>query len=541
MSRTIHLITIFALLAMARPGAAQQPYGSDSCAMAPHFMNLPYAAFANFTTASDSPSDPVHSCTGSADHRSVWFSFTPSFSGGVVVSTLPPIIGFPVVLSSYTGSCGALAEGLCQVSANGLFAETLQVVAGQMYYFEVAVTTAATGVIQFHVVRAPYCGDGVVNQLSEECDDGNAFEGDACTTTCDDALCGDGFVYLGQEECDDANGNENDGCDSSCATVCGDGITAGIEDCDDGNVDDGDSCDSDCRACPKSLCKCLGAARGFTVVADAGVVMKTGKLSEFGGANVVESVVEGSMCAASGKFSAKELANQIDGDVVFRLGPGELAAKFDDFRIDGGMEPGTHVSGDVATGGGTLKKPEAVIVDGTVSLDGGHPLLPACAQASADVAVASAFLSALPPTQAIPDIIIDDGAIYELEVGPGLQVVNIGKIRVLSGKDDTGFAVPSRLVVKFTAATQTVIINVASELKMEEDGALTVSGPAGAVLLNLGPKAKLKLKPGSQVAPVLLVAGKTVKAPAFTSFGNVYAGSRVVMSGAFAEDILGCE
>lgn len=44
----------------------------------------------------------------------------------------------------------------------------------------------------------PYCGDGVVNQVSEECDDGNAQDGDGCDSLCqiepppgcdDDSIC----------------------------------------------------------------------------------------------------------------------------------------------------------------------------------------------------------------------------------------------------------------------------------------------------------------------------------------------------------------
>lgn len=32
--------------------------------------------------------------------------------------------------------------------------------------------------------RLPYCGDGVLNQNSEECDDGNAVDGDGCAANC---------------------------------------------------------------------------------------------------------------------------------------------------------------------------------------------------------------------------------------------------------------------------------------------------------------------------------------------------------------------
>lgn len=41
---------------------------------------------------------------------------------------------------------------------------------------------------------APTCGDGIVNQPSEQCDDGNGSNIDDCVSTCKLAVCGDGFI-----------------------------------------------------------------------------------------------------------------------------------------------------------------------------------------------------------------------------------------------------------------------------------------------------------------------------------------------------------
>jgi len=41
---------------------------------------------------------------------------------------------------------------------------------------------------------APTCGDGVRNQASEECDDGNRADIDDCTNACKESFCGDGIV-----------------------------------------------------------------------------------------------------------------------------------------------------------------------------------------------------------------------------------------------------------------------------------------------------------------------------------------------------------
>jgi cysteine-rich repeat protein len=60
-------------------------------------------------------------------------------------------------------------------------------------------------------------------------------------------VCGDGVVDLG-EQCDDGNAVDGDGCDSNCMpTGCGNGIVTAGEDCDDGNTADGDGCPSTCR------------------------------------------------------------------------------------------------------------------------------------------------------------------------------------------------------------------------------------------------------------------------------------------------------
>jgi fibro-slime domain-containing protein len=116
-------------------------------------------------------------------------------------------------------------------------------------------------------VRAPSCGDGVVNVTTGEvCDDGNTADGDGCSAdctikaagctcvpgrlcTCPEVRCGDGVIE-GNERCDDGNAVAGDGCSalcqvetgyrcpfprSPCLPVCGDGIVvAGKEQCDPG-------------------------------------------------------------------------------------------------------------------------------------------------------------------------------------------------------------------------------------------------------------------------------------------------------------------
>ena len=96
------------------------------------------------------------------------------------------------------------------------------------------------------ICPAPVCGDGVVNQGSEACDD--SAETAACDADCTAASCGDGHINgAAGEDCDDSG--ESAQCDVDCTAVaCGDGqanASAG-EACDDGG--DSTTCDADCTA-----------------------------------------------------------------------------------------------------------------------------------------------------------------------------------------------------------------------------------------------------------------------------------------------------
>jgi cysteine-rich repeat protein len=96
--------------------------------------------------------------------------------------------------------------------------------------------------------RASGCGDGTTSG-SEACDDGNADDGDACTSACTRARCGDGVVFEGHEACDDGNDSDTDGCIAGCRLAsCGDGhVWAGVEGCDDSNRTSGDGCSASCQ------------------------------------------------------------------------------------------------------------------------------------------------------------------------------------------------------------------------------------------------------------------------------------------------------
>lgn len=93
------------------------------------------------------------------------------------------------------------------------------------------------------------CGDGIIHRGVEQCDDGNTLDDDECTSSCERAFCGDGVVQTGVEQCDDGNQDDFDACLPTCEpATCGDGIVlAGVEACDDGNDADDDACLSSCE------------------------------------------------------------------------------------------------------------------------------------------------------------------------------------------------------------------------------------------------------------------------------------------------------
>lgn len=134
-----------------------------------------------------------------------------------------------------------------------------------------------SGVCTGDICAVPECGDGVVNQPSEVCDEGGATAD--CTILCYPTDCGDGVVDAAAgEECDDAgesalcnidctlaecgdgtlnpsageacdDAGESAACDSDCTfAICGDGTvnSAANETCDDGV--ESASCDADCSA-----------------------------------------------------------------------------------------------------------------------------------------------------------------------------------------------------------------------------------------------------------------------------------------------------
>ncbi|CAD8069619.1 unnamed protein product [Paramecium sonneborni] len=134
----------------------------------------------------------------------------------------------------------------------------------------------------------PQCGDGVVIQPYEECDDGNEVINDECHSCklqcsihCQECSiqnlclkCKEGYELI-DFKCENLNNSlcytnncklcENYECftcingyylyDNECIPECGDGILANLEECDDGNLINGDGCDDNCIISENALCR----------------------------------------------------------------------------------------------------------------------------------------------------------------------------------------------------------------------------------------------------------------------------------------------
>ena len=130
--------------------------------------------------------------------------------------------------------------------------------------------------------KSSCCAGSCMDVTLQACNDGNATNGDGCSTQCRiephwscsgppsacGGLCGDG-VIVDAEQCDDKNLVDGDGCSAtcklepgwSCATpgtpctlICGDGLVVGPNECEDGNLLSGDGCSGLCIPEPTYTC-----------------------------------------------------------------------------------------------------------------------------------------------------------------------------------------------------------------------------------------------------------------------------------------------
>jgi cysteine-rich repeat protein len=158
------------------------------------------------------------------------------------------------------------------------------------------------------------CGNGVMetdwlpsgDARTEACDDGNAANGDGCSSTCAvetghscsgapstcAPVCGDGML-AGGEQCDDSDAESGDGCSATCTVepgfscmggpstcqyICGDGLIVTGEGCDDGDLDADDGCAADCTT--EEGWTCAGEPSACSPVCGDGLVLGSEECDE---------------------------------------------------------------------------------------------------------------------------------------------------------------------------------------------------------------------------------------------------------------------
>jgi len=172
------------------------------------------------------------------------------------------------------------------------------------------------------------CGNGVL-ECTEQCEDGNAINGDGCDQNCTLTACGNGVLTPGTGElCDDGDLVSGDGCDENCTpTACGNGIVAGSELCDDGNVTSGDGCDENCRP---------------TECGNGVVTGGTGETCDDG------NVVNGDGCSSTCQIEIPSLCSLVSGCIPLGVGGRGRLHVFD--KDDDSRD---HLSWKWAKGGAT--------------------------------------------------------------------------------------------------------------------------------------------------------------------------------------------
>jgi cysteine-rich repeat protein len=220
-----------------------------------------------------------------------WQTFVPSASGPLHSVALryqqfcifPPCTGFPDVtveivetsvntptqtsLGSATLHDADIADGPTFAWVSAEFPEgAVQLVAGTTYAIHVSSPLAGpfSNTLVEGVFSDAYASGSVFTDMDGEGDFdpvANLAQDLAFRTFMDIASCGDGIEEL-DEECDDGNTASGDGCSALCLDeFCGDGIVTTPELCDDGNTVAGDTCTATCdleapgRACQDAIAK----------------------------------------------------------------------------------------------------------------------------------------------------------------------------------------------------------------------------------------------------------------------------------------------
>ncbi len=209
-------------------------------------------------------------------------------------------------------------------------------------------TCESGGACQSGLCASATCGDGIT-QSPEECDDGNAVNGDGCDTNCKfscvstdstrncSALqtpcetpitCNDGTHVCSTptQKPDDTLCGAHNYCKAGVCTAaaCGNGKVEPTEQCDDGNQTNGDGCDNDCAyscvtpatdcgaapACEKETCTLAHTCSAVADQTKDDAACGTGRVCSAG--NCINSCGNGIVDAADGEQC--DDGNTVNGD-----------------------------------------------------------------------------------------------------------------------------------------------------------------------------------------------------------------------------------
>jgi choice-of-anchor A domain-containing protein len=295
--------------------------------------------------------------------------------------------------------------------------------------------------------------------------------------------------------------------------------------------------------CPANLCDCLDDAGRFTVLGDQ-VQVKSGRISVSGYGYAFPSVIEGSVCGATGRIGGKaDGETDVSANLLFTAGPGVVAAKFKGFKYYGYAYPGAYVGGDVATGGGSLAGTGFVDVSGVIDTSGTYAGLSSCSGALVDAAEASAFLATLPATQPLTSVLVTNGDTFTITGTSGVNVVNVDSINLKPARDYYG-PIGSVLEISLPGPGDVMIVNVATSLQVGLNSAIfVVDGGPENVIINVHGGAASKVKIGgfeATVDPSILAPGAKVLAKGDSYLSNMIGGAKTKIQGPEIGDTLLC-
>lgn len=119
-------------LAVGSTPSNDEPGGATVIAGLPQTFSL------DTTAATESGSDPVHSCTGMRDSNTVWFRWTANFTGRLRADSFGS--GYDTVLAAYSGEGGPGVEVACNDDFGGSLQSRIEfaVVFGRTYWIQVS-------------------------------------------------------------------------------------------------------------------------------------------------------------------------------------------------------------------------------------------------------------------------------------------------------------------------------------------------------------------------------------------------------------------